>query len=197
MLTPMILIGPGTGIAPFIGFLEHRQAQNKEKQEGSATASKSISEGTWRGGFEIEEEEEVSHSKNTLAPLRNKDQTNLGTIDVYFGCRHKDHDWLYERKMKDFKEQDIISNLNIAFSRDNKTKQYVQDKIKQNVDRVIDLIVHKNATIYICGDGNAMAKDVQEAIKTALEKKSSENTLEKLTIEKLKEDNRLILDIWS
>ncbi len=194
ILTPMILIGPGTGIAPFIGFLEHRQAQINPKRDTIAT--KSISEGTWRGGFEILEEEETSTTKESDCQPNspNKVSKRIGSIDVYFGCRHENHDWLYEKKMKKFKEQNIISDLNVAFSRDEKNKYYVQDRITQNVDRVVDMVIHKNASIYICGDGNAMARDVQDAIQFALK---NHNGDEDISIQTLKSENRLLLDIWS
>ena len=199
MSTPMILIGPGTGIAPFIGFLEHRQAQIEKREKGNTTATKAISEGTWRGGFEIvEDEEESASTQDASAPLLldsdKGSKKNIGSIDVYFGCRHKDHDWLYERKMKNLEEGNIISLLDVAFSRDGKNKRYVQDKIKQNTNRIVDMILHKNASIYICGDGNAMAKDVQDAIQLALTSSKSD---EETSIGKLKAENRLMLDIWS
>lgn len=186
--TPMVLIGPGTGIAPFIGFLEHRQAQIAAQNEVNA----SMSEGTWRGGFKIQEEE----TPKTSTSVKQKS----GDVDLYFGCRHSDHDWLYEDQMKLFVSQNIVSQLHVAFSRQDKnTKCYVQDKIKENAHHLAEMIVKKSANIYICGDGNSMAKGVQAALQDTLDEYFSENEegIEKLTVDQLKAENRLLMDIWS
>jgi sulfite reductase alpha subunit-like flavoprotein len=192
--TPMILIGPGTGIAPFIGFVEHRRAQRMNKE--TTTATKSISQGTWRGGFDIEEEESSAMANCTL------NEKKYGNIDLYFGCRHSNHDWLYEDEMKSLKDQGIISNLTVAFSRDDvNSKCYVQDKIKDNAKHIGEMIVHDNASIYICGDGNSMAKDVQVALQSALDEYYASHVPDsdkpRQSVATLKAEKRLLLDIWS
>ena len=193
MSTPMILVGPGTGIAPFIGFLDHRHAQIKAKDVRNA----SMSEGTWRGGFDIQEEEGRGDKGGSL-----DNNTSVGDIDLFFGCRHRDHDWLYEDKMKAFDQHEIISKLHVAFSRDQDgdKKYYVQDMIQENSQRIAEMIVEKGARVFICGDGNSMAKAVQGAIQLALNEYYDVNDVEeskKQSVERMKSENKLLLDIWS
>ena len=187
--TPMILIGPGTGIAPFVGFLEHRQTQMILKEKSTSA----MSEGTWRGGFDIREEGETNDANK-----------NCGDIDLYFGCWYSDFDWLYQEEMKKLQSDKIISNLNVAFSRETKDKKvYVQDKMEENSIRIGEMITKRNAKVYICGDGNSMAKDVQAAIQSALDKYYAAmddeqlSKEEKVDIGKMKAKNMLLMDIWS
>jgi len=166
--TPMILIGPGTGIAPFMGFLEHRRAQMLAQR-----ADASDLEG------------------------------DLGDISVFFGCRHEDHDWLFEDEMKSFLSDGPITNLHTAFSRGKNHKQYVQDLMKQpsTSEGLIDLLLNKGCVVYICGDGNAMAKDVQQAFAEILGKEQDGTSVDlekgRSEVDLLKKEGRFLLDIWS
>ena len=173
--TPMVLIGPGTGIAPFMGFLAHRKALVSSLMVGADSS---------------------------------KQQREVGEVDVYFGCRHADHDWLYESEMKDFKQERIITNLHTAFSRDNddpKKRTYVQDMMKSHPEcakRVVDVILNMSGSVYICGDGNRMARGVQLVIAELLGKSlggDESSYIEKgfACIEEMKSKGRLLLDIWT
>jgi sulfite reductase alpha subunit-like flavoprotein len=103
--------------------------------------------------------------------------------------------------MKHFLSQGIITNLYTAFSR-NEKKQYVQDLMK-GVDasqRLINLVTKENGVIYICGDGNSMARDVQNTLAEILSVDVDGNhdaNVGREHIEKLKREGRLLLDIWS
>jgi len=151
--TPMVLIGPGTGIAPFMGFLEHRAQQQQ-----------------------------------TCNP------TAIGSIDLFFGCRSPILDHLYENELEQYMQAKVLTNLYTAFSRHDvddvnfSSKRYVQDLMRApNVaQRLRDLVTNHHASIYICGDGNAMAKDVQAVLKEILS----------CDLQHLKDSNRLLLDIW-
>ena len=207
--TPLILIGPGTGVAPFMGFLAHRQSQIASNE--TTRAAKASVEGTWRGGYDLEEDEMPVSNRDGRGLNPALDFTSnqvIGDIDLFFGCRHKHHDWLYEEEMMRFKEDGIIKNLQVAFSRDGKDRLYVQNKITGDAaERIRTMVLDKKCAIYVCGDGNAMAKDVQDAIievlaqaeKIADDSSNFDDAKIKATaiLEQMKASNKFVLDIWS
>jgi sulfite reductase alpha subunit-like flavoprotein len=199
--TPIVLIGPGTGIAPFMGFLSHRRALVSSK--ASTEAASTIVEGTWRGDYEMEAED-LPVGKNDTSGLAlgadYRSHQNVGSVDVFFGCRHADHDQLYQDEMAEFQKEGIITQQYNAFSRDGE-RQYVQDIMRTNAEcgsRLVDIIVNKRGIVYICGDGNKMAKGVQGAIAELLGNKLGGGVDDgKAYIEELKSKGRFLLDIWS
>jgi sulfite reductase alpha subunit-like flavoprotein len=186
--TPLLLIGPGTGVAPFVGFLRHRKAQAMQPHD----AASSVVEGTWRGDFEMEDLAVSTHD----APSATMAQRRVGKILLLFGCRRADHDWLFREEMAQLKEEGVVSELYTAFSRQ-EPKHYVQDiMIHDEVCRasLVQLILEDNASVYICGDGNQMAKDVQNAIVEVL---SSQIKDAAAYLEKMKTQRRFLMDIWT
>jgi sulfite reductase alpha subunit-like flavoprotein len=198
---PLVLIGPGTGVAPFMGFLAHRRALLSSTE--STEAAESVVEGTWRGGYEMEENE-LPISEGDASGLKlggdYRTKQDVGSVDLFFGCRHADHDWLYREEMQELQKEGVITKLYTAFSRDGGKKEYVQDIIRNNEEcaaRLTDLIVEKRACIYVCGDGNAMAKDVQTVIVELLGKQLGGMDQGKEYLEQMKTDKRFLMDIWS
>lgn len=117
---PMILVGPGTGFAPFRGFLHERAAQ----QAAGAKVAPSL---------------------------------------VFYGCRHPQHDWLYEDEMRSW-ESIGIARLYLAFSTlASHPYRFVQDALW--AERVaIWRAFEDGATIYVCGDGAVMAPAVRDTL---------------------------------
>ena len=150
--TPLIMVGPGTGVAPYRGFLQERAAQ---KAQG----------------------------------------TQIGESLLFFGCRHPQQDFLYQQELAAFVEQGV-TNLFVAFSRETPAKVYVQDKIKEQKDKVWQLL-QDGATIYICGDASKMAPDVRKTFaaiyqgKTHSSAQDAEQWLDTLIAEK-----RYLVDVW-
>jgi sulfite reductase alpha subunit-like flavoprotein len=201
LATPIVLIGPGTGIAPFMGFLSHRQAL--VSSQASTEAANTIVEGTWRGDYEMEAEDVPVGKKDASGLVLGADyrsHQNIGSVDVFFGCRHADHDWLYKNELIELQKEGIITQQYNAFSRDGE-RQYVQDVMLTNVEcgsRLVDILVNKRGIVYVCGDGNKMAKDVQGAIAELLGNKLGGGVdAGKAYIEELKSKGRFLLDIWS
>ncbi|WP_348731256.1 assimilatory sulfite reductase (NADPH) flavoprotein subunit [Rheinheimera texasensis] len=114
--TPVIMIGPGTGIAPFRAFLQ-------ERDNAGATGQ------NW----------------------------------LFFGNPHFTRDFLYQVELQDYLKRGVLSKLDVAFSRDQAQKIYVQDKLKAKGVEVWSWL-QQGAHLYICGDGNRMAKDVHQAL---------------------------------
>ena len=114
--TPVIMIGPGTGIAPFRAFMQQRAA----------------------GGAE---------GKNWL----------------FFGNPHFTEDFLYQVEWQRYVKEGVLSRIDLAWSRDQKDKVYVQDKLRQQGAELWRWI-NDGAHIYVCGDANRMAKDVEQAL---------------------------------
>lgn len=114
--TPVIMIGPGTGIAPFRAFLQERDARG-------------------------------ASGKNWL----------------FFGNPHFTQDFLYQLELQNYLKRGVLTKLNVAFSRDQAQKVYVQDKLRQYGSEVWQWL-QNGAHLYICGDANRMAKDVQQAL---------------------------------
>lgn len=113
---PVIMIGAGTGVAPFRAFLQERSLSGVK-------------------------------SKNWL----------------FFGERNFTSDFLYQTEWQKYHKNGLLTNIDLAFSRDQKEKVYVQDKLLQNSKEVYKWI-QQGAHIYLCGDKNAMARDVKKAL---------------------------------
>lgn len=114
--TPVIMIGPGTGIAPFRAFLQQRDANG-------------------------------ASGKNWL----------------FFGNPHFTQDFLYQLELQNYLKRGLLTKLDVAFSRDQAAKVYVQDKLRTHGSDVWQWL-EQGAHLYICGDANRMAKDVQQAL---------------------------------
>jgi sulfite reductase (NADPH) flavoprotein alpha-component len=147
--TPMIMVGPGTGIAPFRAFLEERLA----------TGAK---------------------GKNWL----------------FFGDQKKDTDFLYDELLTGWQKSGLLTRLDLAFSRDQEEKIYVQDRMMQNATELWSWL-EAGAHFYVCGDASRMAKDVDASLHKIVEAVGGKSQDEaKAYVAKLKSDKRYQRDVY-
>lgn len=114
--TPVIMIGPGTGIAPFRAFIQQRD------NDGAT-------------------------GKNWL----------------FFGNPHFTDDFLYQVEWQRYVKDGLLTHISLAWSRDQAEKVYVQDKLREQGAEVWQWL-QEGAHVYVCGDANRMAKDVEQAL---------------------------------
>ncbi len=153
LAVPMIMVGPGTGIAPFRGFLQERACA---MEEGRPVA---------------------------------------GSL-LFFGCRHPDHDWLYRDEIAAFEKKGVVLSIQ-AFSRAQKEKVYVQDRIREHGDQVWDLL-EEGAVVYVCGDAGEMAPAVRRALAEVWRaKKGGDEAAAEAWLEDLAERGRYHVDVWA
>jgi len=146
---PVIMIGPGTGIAPFRAFLEERQAKGES-----------------------------------------------GDNWLFFGEQRKALDFLYKDELEAMHADGVLTHLDTAFSRDQATKVYVQDRMQEKAAELYEWL-ERGAYFYVCGDATRMAKDVETALLDAIAK-GADSTPEKALeyLENMKKQKRYQRDVY-
>ncbi|UYV65642.1 POR, partial [Cordylochernes scorpioides] len=152
---PIIMIGPGTGLAPFRGFLQERDHFRKEGKK-------------------------------------------VGETVLYFGCRHRDQDYLYQEELEQYMAEGTLSKLHLAFSRDQEKKVYVTHLLRELKAEVWNLIGERNGHIYVCGDARTMARDVHHIILDLIQELGGKSHEEaEAYLKKMESQRRYSADVWS
>jgi sulfite reductase (NADPH) flavoprotein alpha-component len=112
----IVMIGPGTGIAPFRAFMQERRATGASGR-------------SW----------------------------------LFFGDRNFTHDFLYQLEWQEALADKSLTRIDVAFSRDQPEKIYVQHRLWEQRRDLIDWL-DEGAFLYVCGDAKSMAKDVRAAL---------------------------------
>ena len=146
---PVIMVGPGTGIAPFRAFIEERQT--------------------------------------TGAPGKNW---------LFFGDRSQKTDYLYGNEWETYRKDGILNELDLAWSRDQSEKVYVQHKMLEKGAELWKWF-QDGAVFYVCGDASRMAKDVDQALRTIAQQHGSMNEEEAtIWIKALQKEKRYLKDVY-
>lgn len=147
--TPVIMIGPGTGVAPFRAFMQERVAQG-------------IQGDSW----------------------------------LFFGNPHFEQDFLYQTEWQQYLKNGDLSRIDVAFSRDQAHKIYVQHRIKEQGQALWQWL-QNGAHLYICGDAERMAKDVHQAlIEVAVEVGGLNTEAAEAYFETLRSNKRYQKDVY-
>ncbi|GAA1620517.1 bifunctional nitrate reductase/sulfite reductase flavoprotein subunit alpha [Catellatospora bangladeshensis] len=114
---PMVMVGPGTGVAPFLGFLQQRHALGA-----------------------------------------------TGRNWLFFGEQRRATDFYYAEELAALRRHGTLTRLDTAFSRDQRSKVYVQDHMREHGAQLWSWLA-EGAHLYVCGDASRMAKDVDRALR--------------------------------
>ncbi len=146
---PMIMVGPGTGIAPFRAFLEERKAAGAKGRN-------------W----------------------------------LFFGDQKRNTDFFYEAELGAWQNEGHLTRLDLAFSRDQAEKIYVQNRMLENAAELWAWL-EAGAHFYVCGDASRMAKDVDAALHQIIEKSGGKNPDEaRAYVTKMKSEKRYQRDVY-
>lgn len=145
----MIMIGPGTGIAPFRSFLAQRDSLG-------------------------------ATGKNWL----------------FFGDQHFVTDFLYQTELQNWLETGVLTRLNVAFSRDQKEKIYVQHKMLKHGKELYEWL-QNGAHLYVCGAKEPMSVDVEDTLMQIVQKHGNKTIEEAVQfVEQLKDESRYLKDVY-
>jgi sulfite reductase (NADPH) flavoprotein alpha-component len=147
--TPIIMVGPGTGVAPFRAFLQERKAIGAK-------------------------------GKNWL----------------FFGSQKAACNYFYREEFEEYQSDGFLTRLDLAWSRDQENKVYVQDLMMQNAAEIWKWL-EEGAQFFVCGDARRMAKDVDAALRKIIQQQGgqSEDATNEF-VEKLKSDKRYKRDVY-
>nr|WP_305908350.1 sulfite reductase subunit alpha [Methylomarinum sp. Ch1-1]MDP4521175.1 sulfite reductase subunit alpha [Methylomarinum sp. Ch1-1] len=146
---PMIMVGPGTGVAPFRAFLQERELRQAK-------------------------------GKNWL----------------FFGDRNAATDFIYREELEAMQEKGVLSRLDLAFSRDQAEKIYVQDKMRENGAELFAWL-EQGGYFFVCGDAYRMAKDVDKALHDIIAEHGKLSEAEAADyVNQLKKDKRYVRDVY-
>lgn len=146
---PMIMVGPGTGIAPFRAFLQEREMRKASGQN-------------W----------------------------------LFFGDRNAATDFIYKEELEAMQEKGVLNRLDLAFSRDQAEKIYVQDRMREHGADIFAWL-EQGGYFFVCGDAYRMAKDVDKALFDIVAKHGNMNEDETENyINNLKKDKRYVRDVY-
>lgn len=173
--SPMLLVGPGTGLSPLVGFLQHREVQLRALHDAQ------------RGGT----------GSDWVPQNGNLDQlpTRVGDARLYFGCRNL-NDYLYQQELESWRDAGVLTHLDVAFSRLGEETVYVQHLIGQQSQDLWEVLSQPDCHFYICGDAK-MADDVFDVLMTIAKTVGGLSYAEAIDFFRtMRSENRFVMDVW-
>ncbi|KPC78060.1 molybdopterin-dependent oxidoreductase [Streptomyces sp. NRRL S-4] len=147
--TPMVMVGPGTGVAPFVGFLDERRALGHRAPN-------------W----------------------------------LLFGEQRSATDFYYRDELDSLRRDGTLTRLDTAFSRDQRAKVYVQDRMREHGAQLWSWL-QEGAHFYVCGDASRMAKDVDRALRDiAVAHGGLQEDAAAAYVKQLAADKRYVRDVY-
>lgn len=159
------MVGPGTGVAPFRGFIHERAKQARDGKE-------------------------------------------VGKALLFFGSRSRHTDYLYGEEWANYSSQSTAGQIDgpftesnfleviTAFSREQDAKLYVQDRLRENA-QLVNALLAKGASFYICGDASRMARDVHATLLDILKEQRGVTQEEaEAIVRKMRNRELLQEDVW-
>jgi sulfite reductase alpha subunit-like flavoprotein len=143
------MIGPGTGLAPFLGFLDDRTARG-----------------------------------------------HTGPNWLFFGEQRRSTDFYSRAELTTARERGRLARLDVAFSRDQRAKVYVQDRMTEHGSHVWSWL-ERGAHVYVCGDAARMAKDVDRTLRDIVARHGGMTAADAAAhVRQLAADNRYVRDVY-
>ena len=172
--SPMLLVGPGTGLSPLVGFLQHREVQLRallDVQYGE------------KAGYWVPD------------PVGGQPPVRIGDARLYFGCRNL-NDYLYRQELENWRDAGVLTHLDVAFSRLGEETVYVQHLISQHSQDLWEVLSQPDCHFYVCGDAK-MADDVFAVLVTIAQTVGGLSYAEAIDFFRtMRSENRFVMDVW-
>jgi len=155
---PVLMFGPGTGIAPMRAILQER-----------------------------------SHDRKNATPEEEKQGENI----LYFGCKRRTMDYIYKEELESFSHEGTLTELHLAFSREQTEKVYVQHLLAKRANETWKLIHDDKASIFVCG-AVKMGADVDHTLQDIIsEQGGMSREKAKAYLDKMAVAGRFVQELWS
>ena len=172
---PMLLVGPGTGLSPLVGFLQHREVQLRALRNAQHNRTN-------------------GHAHDGLNAVE-KAPTRVGDARLYFGCRNL-NDYLYQEELEGWRDAGVLTHLDVAFSRLGEETVYVQHLISQQSRDLWQVLAQPDCHYYVCGDAK-MADDVFEVLMNIAKSVGGLSHAEAVEFFRtMRAENRYVTDVW-
>ncbi|CAZ82114.1 unnamed protein product [Tuber melanosporum] len=123
---------------------------------------------------------------------------DIGSVLLYMGSRHQREEYLYGEEWEAYQAAGIVTLLGRAFSRDQSEKIYIQDRMRQSLDDIIEAYIKEDGAFYLCGP-TWPVPDVTEVLQEAIVEEGKRRGAKvdgAKKIEELKEGLRYVLEVY-